>query len=339
MLVCIFPAIAQNVHISGTFINRKYSDEIVVMYAYSQKMITSVPINADNSFTVDITLDKAAYIYVGPDQYNVVLLIASPGETIKLVADIDDITHPIITGSLLTGKLYTMMDMNDAYTAKTDSVYAVADSETLKIEQQRKQYFRDIFLKEEPTLASLVFLDMLNPVEDSALFRDVVEKLNQEFPENEFVKDYMDELKNTVVTLQAGSTPPEIILNDPNDQPLALSSLKGKIVLVDFWASWCKPCLEEIPNLVELYKKYHKKGFEIYSVSLDRDKKSWTDAIDKYNLEWHHVSDLEMWASKAAIDWGVESIPATFLLDKNGVILAKNLRGEKLREMLESLYE
>lgn len=330
---------AQNVHISGSILNRKYSNEVIVMKAYSQERITSVPLQADNTFVVDFTLDKPEYIYLGPDEYNLVLLIASPGETIAVVADVDDITRPVITGSELTAKMYRMMDQNDVFSAKSDSIYRMADSLNFAVEKQRSEYYRNIFQNEKPTLASLVFLDMLDPVNDSVLFRNVVEELHKEFPDNAFVNDYMDELNKTPVAFTKGSIPPDILLNGPDDKPLALSSLKGKIVLVDFWASWCKPCLTEIPNLSDLYKTYHKKGFEIYSVSLDRDKQAWTDAIDRFDMNWHHVSDLKYWESQAAIDWHVESIPATFLLDRNGVIIEKDLRGEQLKTVLEELFK
>jgi peroxiredoxin len=137
-----------------------------------------------------------------------------------------------------------------------------------------------------------------------------------------------------------GSTPPEIALPTPEGTTFKLSQLRGKVVLIDFWASWCKPCRIENPNVVRMYQAYKGKGFEILGVSLDRDRKSWVDAIKQDGLTWKHVSDLQFWNSKAAQDYYVKAIPATFLLDKEGKIIGKNLRGPaleaKLKEVLGS---
>jgi thiol-disulfide isomerase/thioredoxin len=136
-----------------------------------------------------------------------------------------------------------------------------------------------------------------------------------------------------------GIPAPEIEMNDRSDKPMKLSSLKGKVVLVDFWASWCGPCRRENPAVVALYSKYKSKGFEIFSVSLDQDKQKWLKAIEDDGLTWtSHVSDLQGWANAAARLYSVSSIPQTVLLDKEGNILARNLRGEQLADKLKSIF-
>ena len=136
-----------------------------------------------------------------------------------------------------------------------------------------------------------------------------------------------------------GQKAPELAFQNPEGKTLKLSDLKGKVVLIDFWASWCRPCRMENPNVVKAYNKYHEKGFEIFSVSLDKDKAAWVNAIKQDGLVWaYHVSDLLYWQSQAAQIYGVRSIPATFLIGKDGKIIAKNLRGEALEQALEQIF-
>lgn len=142
--------------------------------------------------------------------------------------------------------------------------------------------------------------------------------------------------------IEIGDLAPELEFKNPEGKSIKLSSLEGRYVLIDFWASWCGPCRKENPNLVNAYEKYKKatfhkgKGFEIYSVSLDTDKAKWQAAIDKDDLSWkYHVSDLKGWSSAAAKLYKINSIPKSFLLDPNGKIIAKNLRGMKLHTTLD----
>jgi len=137
--------------------------------------------------------------------------------------------------------------------------------------------------------------------------------------------------------VEPGQPAPEFTLNDTTGNPISLSSLKGKVVLVDFWASWCGPCRAENPNVVAAYKRFSSKGFTVFGVSLDTDKDKWLQAIAKDGLTWPHVSDLIGWDNAAAKQYGVMSIPASYLLDKEGKIIASNLRGEELVKKLEEL--
>ena len=139
---------------------------------------------------------------------------------------------------------------------------------------------------------------------------------------------------------EIGNKAPQFSAPTPAGEKLALSDAMGKYTIVDFWASWCKPCRMENPNVVNIYKKYHDKGLNIISVSLDKpdEKEAWMNAISKDKMDWYHVSNLMFWKEPVAKEYGVTAIPATFLLDENGVIIDKNLRGEDLEAKMTSLF-
>lgn len=146
------------------------------------------------------------------------------------------------------------------------------------------------------------------------------------------------------VGLQIGNRAPELEYKDPNGKPIALSSLRGKVVLIDFWASWCRPCRFENPNVVRVFEKFRDKkfkngkGFTVYSVSLDQDGNRWKQAIVQDKLNWdYHVSDLKGWGSEASRKYQVRGIPTNFLIDGNGIIVAKNLRGPALETALDRI--
>jgi peroxiredoxin len=134
-----------------------------------------------------------------------------------------------------------------------------------------------------------------------------------------------------------GQPAPEIALPDPDGKIVKLSSMKGKYVLVDFWAKWCGPCRQENPNVVRVYNKYKDKGFTVFGVSLDRKREDWLQAIEQDQLTWTHVSDLKYWQSEAAKTYNITAIPFSVLLDPNGIIIDKNLRGAALERRLEQL--
>ncbi|MDX2304215.1 MAG: TlpA disulfide reductase family protein [Microscillaceae bacterium] len=215
----------------------------------------------------------------------------------------------------------------------------------LKIQQESVQKVKKFIDQMKPSIVMVRAASLLDRQEEIEYLNQLSERLNKELPNSIYTKQFNQELLAVNQQLEAtkhlaiGKPAPEIALENPQGKLVKLSSLKGKLVLIDFWASWCKPCRMENPNVVKLYEKYKNKGFEIYGVSLDQDRESWLKAIADDKLPWMHVSDLKFWYSEAAQTYHVQAIPATYLVNADGMIVDKNLRGPALEQKVAELLK
>ena len=340
----------------------------------SVNFVDSVILNDEGFFSFKGKTDIPKFYALRTEPNNYITLIIYPLEQITVHANGADLANdPVVEGSPESVKILELRKNLDASVDKLDSlgiyyqsligkakIYRVRDSLRQVSEQiifDHTEYTKTFIDDNSNSLAGLMALYqqiaprryVLNPNEHMEYFELVDSSLMSLYPTSEAVKalhsqisemkrQMNSELESDNIT-GIGKLAPEIILPSPNGDTIALSSFKGKYVLLDFWASWCRPCRVENPILVKNYKKYSQKGFEIFQVSLDKKKEAWINAIEKDQLTWIHVSDLQYWNSAPAKQYGVQGIPANFLLDRNGRIIAKNLRGDALEAKLSEIFD
>ena len=316
--------------------------------------VGTVKKNGKFSFKVDFP-EKDYYVLRLSDDQTLNLIIQNE-EEVKIYGDGKNIfMHSNIVGSEASSNLNGFMRYYAQYNMKLDSAKNYLKQNPDKQQQVNASFkpLYDSFIKvrqefidnniDSPALIGS--LTSINVQKEFELYEKVVKALDQSFSESPTVQRIVSELDKNRKAVEAskpfspGSDVKEIAMNNPDGEELKLSDYKGKVVLVDFWASWCGPCRKENPTVVKLYEKYKEDGFEVFSVSLDKSKDRWVSAIEKDNLTWDgHVSDLKGWQNAAAKEYGVSSIPFTVLLDREGKVINTKLRGVQLEKTLESIF-
>ncbi len=307
--------------------NKVYLEDII-----KQTDLDSSDIDESGNFSFNSTIENSDFYKLRFNQEYYLLLVLNPGEKIEIQADLANMYEPKIKGSKNSELVYNTFSKMKEFDEKQKRLVE-------QIEKEKNDYLKSFILDNLNSLSSLFFIESLSIDENKEVYQKLDESLYKLHPDNYMVKNLHEKVKS-VSLLAVGSEAPEIDLPGVDGKNIKLSSLRGNYVLIDFWAAWCGPCRRESPNMVAVYEKYNKKGFEIYSVSLDKSKDAWTAAIEKDNLgAWAHVSDLKYWSSVAAKEYGVDGIPFTVLLDKEGKIIEKGLRGKKLKEKLAEIFD
>ena len=355
-----------NFELKGTLTNANAGDVIYLeeLAPGAKVAIDSATIDDKGNFSFNNASPSAGFYRIKATEQNFAMLVLDSTQKVTLTADYKNIGNTYKTeGSEDTKAFLEFNTLGREIQQRTDSMQQTFQAlvGTMKMDTVRmdslNKVFGDIYnklidayqerfaalvTKNKSSLAVLAGIQQLNPNKYLNLYKEVETSLTAKYPNSK----YLANLKRDIAAFEAqtqkssklaiGSVLPDFTLTTPEGKALSLSSFKGKVVLIDFWASWCGPCRKENPNVVAMYKKLHAKGFEIYGVSLDDSQEKWMAAIKKDGLVWNHGSDLKGWDNQVAKMFGIDAIPFTILVDKEGKIIDKGLRGKELEAKVEA---
>ena len=332
-------------NIKGVIINGNQGDSISLVDPFNRQSppLEKIALEKKGAFEFRYNPSDIGFYYITCPNGQSVLAVLKPNNSGEI--QIDGTTGIItkVVNSKENDLLKSFQEMSMGFGQKLQ----IVDQETNKtneqkqlekqvIEQEKLTAILNMVLGNANNYASAALIEYL-PVDELLIVHDsVLSTLIKLYPENFLVKAKYQETEMKK-KLAIGFPAPEITLEDTAGNLFSLSSLKGKVVLIDFWAAWCKPCRMENPNMIRLYQTYKQYGFDILGVSLDRNRADWVKAIKDDGLIWNQVSDLKYWQSEAGVAYGVRSIPFTVLVDKKGNIIAKGLRGEALEQKIKEV--
>ena len=329
--------------------------QTVVLYEGERKL-DSVFLDEQGRFKFQRTAPhpRLLTLEAGRNRYHFIL---QNGDRVSFHADI---TKPIdtyeVTGSALSDKIKLFAatfaekerlqrDLEESF---ADQAVGLDDTALMALRQRFLQLYRQQmddyskatirFAEEHDDLAGFYAMTTLDTELAEAELIAYADRITGRWDDNGRVRQFLEEMARLKV-LAVGQPAPDFESLTPNNQPVKLADFKGKYTLVDFWASWCVPCREENPNIVEQYHRFKDNGFTVLGVSLDGNPGSWLRAIKEDGLEWTQVSDLQQWGSEVVGLYRIQAIPTSYLLDPDGIIIAKNLRGADLEAFLEKTFD
>ncbi|MBD3289645.1 DUF4369 domain-containing protein [candidate division KSB1 bacterium] len=284
-------------------------------------------------FTGKINKPKYYYLRIN-DKQRAVNFFVEPG-SLTVEGSWDDLKNIKVTGSK------TQDEFDAFYTELENRRKEMREQgvEEEELYEKRAEMIRK-YVAEHPASvisAHLTYWNLVHEV-DLAELKTIVSELDESLNST----FYLQQLKERIKTLEqtaVGQPALDFTMENTEGEPVSLSSFEGDYLFVDFWASWCMPCRRENPNVVKMYRKYHSEGFDILGVSFDSNRDNWLKAIEEDSLTWTHVSDLQGWQNAAGRLYDIRSIPSSLLIDPEGIIIAKNLRGEDLRNKLADIFE
>ena len=349
-----------NVTIEGTSVNVSNADVKLITYEGTKPVTLDSVTMKEGHFTVGAKIDKAQLAYLNISGITSDLpLIIEPNEDIKVDINQQHMRKSSVISNGLNKVFYDYFDKMSVIGSKKvklEKLYQAASQKGSKAElanitdkyyaldDEKHEYEYDFIEKNKDNMVGGLILQAMTFDKAEPNYNTLLklhDGLTQEIKDMPNVKEAYKVIKLKAPT-SVGSVAPDFSAPTPDGKMLSLKDVMGKVTIIDFWASWCRPCRAENPYVVNIYNKYHDKGLNIIGVSLDKpnNKNAWLKAIADDNLIWQHVSNLKYWQDPIARDlYHVQSIPATFILDKNGVIRAKNLRKDKLEAKIKELLE
>lgn len=303
------------------------------------------------TFTGKVTMPEMRYLTVARQESSLPFFIENAEFTITAYAD--SLDKSVVKGGPTQETFKSYLSQADSYDKKMndlyvgymqakqsgDSVQAKKIDSLYPLLENEKVAFTNGFIKKNPKSVVSPYLIISNAYQyELADLTSLTAALDTSLNKSGYVQSLKERIQ-ILKSVEVGQPAIDFTMNDSTGKPVSLSSFKGKILLVDFWASWCSPCRAENPNVVKAFNEFNKKGFDILGVSFDTDKVKWMKATRDDKLLWNHVSDLQGWGNAAGKLYGIMSIPANVLLDKDGKIIAKNLRGEDLHAKLAELLK
>ena len=305
----------------------------------------------NNTFRFEGTIDFPELYYIQLDNEDHFTSFFVDKADITFTADMADFTNPSITGSKSHDEYKAFEEKNKEFDNQMEEIYQymkqagedgnteaekIWETKLDSIDAMLKSFILENAKTNNTSVVAAYFVLRNSYYYNESDLEPVVTNFDPSISGSEYVSKLAERVR-ILKSVAVGQPAVDFTMEDMEGNPKSLSSLHGKYLLVDFWASWCGPCRRENPNVVAAYTKYNGLGFDILGVSFDKDKDKWLEAVSADGLTWHHVSDLKGWGNEAGKLYAVNSIPANVLLDPQGIIIAKDLRGEDLLNKLEEL--